>query len=677
MHAPGRSELRLPDRLILNRNFILLWLAYGVAAVGDHLSEMALLQERGGLGRADATRVQALISFGFFLPFVLLGPLAGWWSDRFSRKWTMIAADVLRGLLVYNLSVIVVQLECWFEPQRYPDAPAFLSWWSEPPQPVAPPQPGAGDYAIVIPLGIVGLLAAFFSPARQAMLPTLIRDDQLVRANAMISALGTIGGITGGVVGGQLVDYFGPQGLHHNYRINALTFALSAAFVFGLAMSRTRAAPHPPLQGVWTPILEGLRYVRQHARVLQMILLGSLFWGAAGVVIAVVPAVVRDVFGGSIGDVAIFRGLIVVGLAVGAAVMSIIGPALPLQLAVLSGLLAGGAWVLALNACYLLFGHTSADSAAGPHAGALSLGGILTGLCLFGMGGAGAAILVTVMATIQRLVPDSRRGRVCGVSDTATMGAMVLASGVLGLAPIPDLDAYIPWLLLVTGAGMLAALVWAWRIYRRHDPFRPLTSLTLRLIRFYARFWCRLERIGPCTIPPRGPVILAANHRSGVDPLMILTCSPHRTISYLVERDYYANAAARFFMRMVDCIPINRDRPEKSALAACLRTLREGGVLGIFPEGRIAAPGEPPPPPRPGVGALALRTGATVIPCHVSGLVYCDSVLGSYFRRHRVRVRFGKPVDLSAFRGREHDHEAARQAAELIMQRIRELAPTP
>lgn len=667
MKPARRPEPRLPDLLVKNRNFVFLWLAYGIAAIGDHLSEMALLQERGGLERPDATRIQALISFGFFLPFVVLGPIAGWWSDRFSRRTTMIAADVLRALLVFNLAVIVVQLEVWFEPDRFPGAPALVSWFGGLPQRVAEPRPGWGDMAIVVPLAIVGCLAAFFSPARQALLPTLIRPDQLTRANALINALGTIGGITGGVLGGALAVRF-KNDLHYNYYLNSLTFALSALFVFCIAMSRTRAVPHPKLEGVWTPMVQGFRYVNQHRRVAQMILLGAVFWGAAGVVISVVPAVVRDVFGGNVSDVAIFRGLIVIGLAVGAGVMSIIGPSLPLQIAVVAGLCGGGLWVLGLNAAYMSF-HAAPGAAAGP----FSLGGVITGICLFGIGGAGAALLVTIMTTLQRFVPDSRRGRVFGVSDTTTMGAMVLASGVLGLAPIPNLDRYIPWLLGGTGLMLLASMVFAWREYRRRSTVGPVLGVMLLLVRFYARFWCRAKRVGPCTLPTSGPVILASNHTAGVDPILIQAASPHRVVSFLVERRQYQRSVLGYFMRLAHCIPVDRERPGRAWLSESLRALRDGRVVGIFPQGTFVAPDAAAPEARPGAGAIALRTGATVIPCHIRGTRFHDSPLASFFVRHNVRVRFGRPVDLSSLRGRERERGAADEATALIMQRVFEL----
>ena len=630
---PAVSAVRLPDWLVRNRNFVLLWAGYGVAAVGDHLSEIALLKERGGMERPDATRVQALISFGFFLPFVLLGPFTGWWADRFNRKNTMILADLLRAAIVWNLAIITPWLAARLEPA------------------------GLGDFSIVLPLFVIGALAAFFSPARQSLLPTLIRDDQLVRANALISALGTIGTILSAVLGGYLVQHAGPS---WNFHINGLTFVLSAIFVGLLNMRQARSAPHPPLEGVFAPIRAGFNYVWTHKRVLQMILLGMVFWAAAGAVISVVPAIVRVYFGSDYAAAGTFRGIMGVGLAVGAAVMSIVGPALPLQVAVGIAVGAAGLWLLLLDLAYILRLHQ-----------------FVTGLCLFGIGGAGAALLVSIMATIQRLVPDSRRGRVCGVSDMCTMGAMVAATGLLGLPNIPNLDQYIPVLLLVTALGFVATFWLCLREYRRGSRLPPLSDFTWAMIGFVARFWWRVQRVGPCTLPRHGPAIVAANHNSGIDPLVLIGTSPHRLIGFLVEKDYYDLWLPRFFMRMADCVPIKRDRPLKDFFAGCLRLLNNGGALGVFPWGTIAAPGDPEPPAKEGLAAIALRTGAPIIPCHISGAQYHVNPLVSLFQRHRVRVRWGRAIDLSAFAGRERDRDALREVTELVMQRIRELGPEP
>ncbi|OQY96048.1 MAG: hypothetical protein B6D36_19850, partial [Planctomycetes bacterium UTPLA1] len=82
--------------LLSNRNFILLWIAYGISAFGDHLSEMALLSLQHALdpGVTDVTRRQAIMLFVFMFPFFAFGPVFGMVADRLPRKWIMVAADV-------------------------------------------------------------------------------------------------------------------------------------------------------------------------------------------------------------------------------------------------------------------------------------------------------------------------------------------------------------------------------------------------------------------------------------------------------------------------------------------------------------------------------------------------------------------------------------------------------
>jgi 1-acyl-sn-glycerol-3-phosphate acyltransferase len=72
---------------------------------------------------------------------------------------------------------------------------------------------------------------------------------------------------------------------------------------------------------------------------------------------------------------------------------------------------------------------------------------------------------------------------------------------------------------------------------------------------------------------------------------------------------------------------------------------------------------------------LALWSGATVIPCHISGTKYHSNPIRSYLARHQIRVRYGAPVDLSAFAGRAKQREAQQEVSELIMAKIRELGP--
>ncbi len=623
--TPARTAY--PESLLRNRGFMLLWAAYFIAAVGDNFNDLGQLKLMAAMEGEQATRLMALMLFGLFLPYIVLGPLAGWCADRFSRKGTMIAADLARAVVVINFATLV---------------PAFQDW-------------GFGPYTVMTTQMMLGVLAAFFSPARQAMLPTLVRSDQLVRANGMIGALAPIGAMIGFTVGGHAVEHFGAV---WNFRVNSLTYVLSAALILLILAPRVQRQPtRPGRRHVLTPLLEGFTYVRQHRRVAQMIGLGALFWGAAGVVYSCVPAIVKEIVSTRYSDVGNYRALPAVGMVVGAVLMTIVGPSLSIQPAIVTGLSLATVGLLALAAVF-----------------AAQLGGGLAALCLVLLGLGGAVLLVTINATLQRLVPDSRRGRVFGVSDMTTMAAMVLATGALGLTPIAGLDRYVAWILVLTAAAMFIALLVSSNVYGRSSPYSTTITSLWSVLVFYVRFWARVRRVGPCTVPREGPVILAANHTSGIDALLILSTCPHRLVGFLVDQRYYHAPIAGWFMRLVNCVPVNREKPGKSFLAQSLRHLKAGQCLGIFPQGTYVSPDEEDPEAKSGVGLLALRTDAPVIPVHLSGTRYDYNPFLALFRRHKARVRYGQPVDLSAFRGRERDKAAPQEATELIMREIRALA---
>ena len=114
--------------------------------------------------------------------------------------------------------------------------------------------------------------------------------------------------------------------------------------------------------------------------------------------------------------------------------------------------------------------------------------------------------------------------------------------------------------------------------------------------------------------------------------------------------------------------------PGKSTISTALRLLKSGGCLGVFPQGAIEKPGENLSG-KAGIAMFALRSGATVIPCHISGTRYRKSVLQSFFTRHAMRVRYGRPIDLSEFDGQIRDKDALARASDHIMHEIRNLAP--
>ncbi|MFW5653723.1 MAG: lysophospholipid acyltransferase family protein [Planctomycetota bacterium] len=142
--------------------------------------------------------------------------------------------------------------------------------------------------------------------------------------------------------------------------------------------------------------------------------------------------------------------------------------------------------------------------------------------------------------------------------------------------------------------------------------------------------------------PPkdREPLILAPNHTAGVDPVLIQIVFPVE-IRWMMMRRMNVGIVQRFteYLRI---ILVDQDGGDTSALREAIRHLRGNGVLGVFPEGGLERPPGRLRPFQPGLGMLALKTRAAVLPVWISGTPYADSALQSLLKPSRSRVVFGE-----------------------------------
>jgi 1-acyl-sn-glycerol-3-phosphate acyltransferase len=146
-------------------------------------------------------------------------------------------------------------------------------------------------------------------------------------------------------------------------------------------------------------------------------------------------------------------------------------------------------------------------------------------------------------------------------------------------------------------------------------------------------------------VPQRGPVILAANHRSFLDSIF-LPLVIRRRVTYVAKAEYFDDPKTAWFFRAVGQIPIRREGGSASegALAAATEVLEAGGVFGIYPEGTRTRDGYTHRG-HTGVARLARRTGAAVVPVGLVGTDECqptDKKLPRLFKT--VHVRFGAPI---------------------------------
>lgn len=170
----------------------------------------------------------------------------------------------------------------------------------------------------------------------------------------------------------------------------------------------------------------------------------------------------------------------------------------------------------------------------------------------------------------------------------------------------------------------------------------------------------RLEARGVDNIPVSGPVVLASNHISNFDPPTV-GVKVMRKVHFMAKEELFKVPVFGPLIRSYGAFPVKRGGVSKDAIKSAISLLKEGNVMGIFPEGsRNNQTGMA----KKGAAMIAVRSGAVVVPV---------AIIGKYRPFSKVIVCYGEPVDLT-----ELIEEAApdmlEQVTDAIMTRIRELA---
>ncbi len=160
---------------------------------------------------------------------------------------------------------------------------------------------------------------------------------------------------------------------------------------------------------------------------------------------------------------------------------------------------------------------------------------------------------------------------------------------------------------------------------------------------------CQIE---PVPLPEEGPALVVANHISGLDPmLMIAACQ--RPVHFIIAAEQYYRFGLTWLFRLSGCIPVDRSSRDDSAFRAALQALREGKVVGLFPEGGMHQPGKGPKRLKRGVARLAKLSGSPVYPMHVSGVSLPGHVLPAVIWPNQARLQSHPPVDCASLEERE------------------------
>ncbi len=188
-----------------------------------------------------------------------------------------------------------------------------------------------------------------------------------------------------------------------------------------------------------------------------------------------------------------------------------------------------------------------------------------------------------------------------------------------------------------------------------------------RLLRVFFSPWLRLGHglaiSGLERVPASGPLILCANHSSYYDSMLLGLCS-RRPVRFLIVDDFYRHRLLGFFIRHCGAIPVTLKGGDREALRRGTEILRSGGVLGIFPEGRLTRTGHVGGG-KPGAALLAAAAGALIVPVTIRG-AYDVYPRGQRLPRPgRISLQVHEPVEVDP--ARRHDREYLRQVTDEVM----------
>ena len=603
-------------RLLAERRFGPFFGVQFLGAFNDNVFKQALVillaYQTASFTTLSSDTLQNIAQGLFVLPFFLFSATAGQLADKYEKS---------------NLITITVAIE--LAVMALGAAGFFLH----------------SLQLLLVSLFLGGVQSALFGPVKYAILPQHLKETEIVGGNGLVEMGTSVAILVGLMYGGWMVTQpgWGIAG------VAVSTCAISAA---GIALSRLipkAPAAEPGLKINWNPLTEtwrNLSFTRQNRTVFLSILGISWFWFYGSIFITQFPNLAKNVLTGSESVVTLLLMVFSVGIGAGSLLCErLSGHKVEI------GLVPFGAIGMTLFGVDLYFstaGHVQ-HAPVGLTAFLFDAAHwrLLADLALIGL--FGGFYIVPLYALIQTRSEPSHRSRIIAGNNILNAVFMVAAAGLaIGLFAA---GLTIPQLILVT--ALLNAAV-ATYIFTLVPEFLMRFIVWMLIHSVY-----RLDKSGLENIPDDGPAVLVCNHVSFVDALVIAAAC-RRPIRFVMDHRIFSLPLINFVFRTSKTIPIASAKEDpvmmEKAFADVAKALREGDLVGIFPEGRITDSGEMVPF-RPGITRILEATPVPVVPLALRGL------WGSFFSRKdgaamtrpsrlmpfaRIGLAVGEPVPATA-----------------------------
>jgi 1-acyl-sn-glycerol-3-phosphate acyltransferase len=538
----------------------------------------------------------------FIAPFLLFSATSGQLADKYDKA--------LLTRLVKNLEIVIMVLAAI----------------------------GLATTQVALMLGcifLLGLHSTLFGPVKYAYLPQHLDERELTGGNGMIEMGTFVAILLGNLAGGLLIALPAGGWLGGAQWVAIVSLVLA---VLGRAVSQwvpATPAAAPDLRINWNPVSEtwaNLRIAHGNLVVFRSLLGISWMWFFGVVFLAQFPSFAKDVLHGDEHVASLLLVVFSVGIGIGSLLTETLS-----RRHVEIGLVPLGAIGMTLFAGDLYFASRGL-----PDVPAQTVSVFVANPAhwrvlfdLFMLSASAGLYSVPMYALIQLRAPASHRARIIAANNILNAIFMIASSLIVGALLSTGLT--IPQ---VFGLTALANAAVALHI------FLLVPEYLLRFIAFIAsRCIYRFKVRGEEHIPTEGPAIIACNHVSFVDAVLLMAASP-RPIRFVMDQRIFAIPVLGWLFRLGKAIPVAPQKQDPAAYAAAFeaadRVLAEGDLLGIFPEGAITRDGELQPF-KGGIMKILERRPVPVVP------VALQNLWGSFFSRVEGGTAMVKPFRRGLF----------------------------
>ncbi len=354
--------------LLRDKNFFLLWFAQIVSNFGDRLDQMALIGLIYIRTPGSTIELAKLLSFTM-LPVFIIGPIAGIYVDRWNKRATMIACDIIRGVLVLLIPLII----------KYSTSMVPI-------------------YIIVF---IIFSVTRFFVPSKLSIIPDIVHKDKLLLANSLSSTTMMIATIVSFGFSGIIVAAFGPQA---GFYIDSASYFISAGLVFFVVVKLKESIESSKASAKFSGALkrtivgdikEGLAYLKGHKDIRMVANTMFLIMAGVGSIYIVIIVFIQETLRSSTKHLGLLVMFLGIGLFFGSLVYGKFGSKFSKRKVINFGLLTTGLIIVLFTICLKLIPSF-----------------FIAGILSIALGIFSAPIIVSSNTLLHEVMNDEMRGRI-------------------------------------------------------------------------------------------------------------------------------------------------------------------------------------------------------------------------------------------------------------------------